>query len=227
VHLRAVRQREHRGQQADGAGAADQDPLAGPQRRAPDRAQGAAARLDQRPRDLVDVTGQRMQRGDRHGQLLGQRAGEPAPDAHLAAVLAHMVPAAPAALARAAAQHGVAGGAPAQPARIDAVADGADRPGPLMPEPQRVRGVALLQVSHLAGKELDVGAAYADPLDVDNHLPRRWPRVLDLGDLAPARAGDHERSHAAAGGGAPWPRPGRRWWPEARSRVGCGDISRS
>ena len=147
-------------------------------------------------------SGSAMQRGDRHGQLLGQRAGEAAADADLAAVLAHVVPAVPAALAPAAAEHGVAGDAPAQPARIDAVADRADRPAPLVPEPHRVRGVALLQVSHLAGEELDVGAAHADPLDVDDHLPRPRPRVLDLGDLAPARAGDHERSHAAAGGDA-------------------------
>jgi hypothetical protein len=213
-------QREQRDEQADGAGAQHQDPLPRPQRRAPERAQGAAARLDQRARDLVDHIGQRVQRGDRHGHPLGERAGEAAPDPDLVPGLAHVRPAAPAASARAAAQHGVAGGAPAHPARVDVVADGADGSAPLVAEPHRVRGVALMQVSHLTGEELDIGAAHADALDVDDHLPPPRYRIGNLGDLSPARAGDDERSHRASGSRL---LPGS---PKPRSRVSCGDISR-
>src|SRR6202035_1706592 len=135
--------------------------------------------------------------------------------------LAHVRPAAPAPGARAAAQHGVAGGAPAHPARVDVVADAADGSAPLVAEPDRVRGVALMQVSHLTGEELDIGAAHADPLDVDDHLPPRRYRLADVGDLSPARTGDDERSHRRASGfRLP---PGS---PKPRSRVSCVDISR-
>ena len=60
---------------------------------------------------------------------------------------------------------------------------GADRghpAGPLVAQPHRVAGVALVQVGHLAGEELDVGAADADPLDVHHHLAGRSDRRCDV-----------------------------------------------
>jgi hypothetical protein len=39
-----------------------------------------------------------------------------------------------------------------------------------VPDPHRVGGVARVQVRHLAGEELDVGAAHARPQDVDHDL---------------------------------------------------------
>ena len=51
-----------------------------------------AARLDQGARDIVHRVGQRVQRGGRHRQLLGQRAGQAAADADLEPVRADVLP---------------------------------------------------------------------------------------------------------------------------------------
>ena len=59
------------------------------------------------------------------------------------------------------------------PRRIDALPHLGDHARPLVAEAHRVRRVALVEVGHLAGEELDVGAADADPFDVDDRLARR------------------------------------------------------
>ena len=111
-----------------------------------------------------------MQRADRHGQLLGQRTRTAAADPDLLPVLADVLVTPPAPAAHAVAEHGVAHHPAADPRRVDAVADAGDRARPLVPEAHRVGRVPLVQVGHLAGEELHVGAADADPLDVDDDL---------------------------------------------------------
>jgi hypothetical protein len=97
-----------------------------------------------------------------------------------------MVPPAAATLAPAAAQHGVAGDPAAEPRPVGVVAHRGDGPAPFVARAHRVPGVALSQVGHLAGEELDVGAAHAGPLDVDHGLAGRGHRVRDIGDRGPA-----------------------------------------
>jgi hypothetical protein len=58
--------------------------------------------------------------------------------------------------------------------------------------------VALVQVGHLAGEELDVGAAQAGPLHVDHHPPRLGRRRRDVPHPGPAGTLDHERAHATS-----------------------------
>ena len=162
-------------QQADRPGPEHQQPgRPAASSAAPRRAQRVAARLDQRAEHARRRRpGSACSDAGRHGDLLGQRAGPAAADADLVPVLAHVLAARAAAAADAAAEHRVARDPPAEPGRVDAGAD-ARRPCPhhSWPEPHRVRGVALVQVGHLAGEELDVGAAHADPLDVDDDLAR-------------------------------------------------------
>ncbi|GAB3132219.1 hypothetical protein GCM10027161_07070 [Microbispora hainanensis] len=52
-----------------------------------------------------------------------------------------------------------------------------------------------MQIAHLAGEQLHVGAADADPLDVDDHLPGRGGGWIDVHDLGPAGAGDDQCPH--------------------------------
>jgi hypothetical protein len=73
--------------------------------------------------------------------------------------------------ADAVAQHGVPGDAPADPALVDAAADRGDRTGPLVAQAYRKARVAIAEVLHLPGEELDVGPAQADPLHGDHDLP--------------------------------------------------------
>ena len=165
--------REQRDEQADRARPEHQQPVPRRQRRRPDGPQRVAARLDQGPGRRVDRVRQRVQRRGRH-----QPAARPGRRATRRGCRSRSGPrtrAAPAqaAAAPAAAEHGVAGDPPADPGLVDAVADGGDGPAPLVPEPHRVFGVALVQVGHLAGEELHVGAAHTDPLDVDHDLARR------------------------------------------------------
>ena len=64
--------------------------------------------------------------------------------------------------------------------------------------------VPLIDVGHLAGVELDVGAADADPLDVDEQLARGAATGSGTSSTAAcARCGDDERAHqlAAVGSG--------------------------
>ena len=107
---------ELRGQQADGAGADDEQSLAGRDGGGLDGAQRVATGLDHRARGVVDVVGQAQERAGRDTELLGERAGVAAADADLGPVLAHVVAPAEAASARSAAEHGVARDAAADPA---------------------------------------------------------------------------------------------------------------
>src|SRR5262249_25641147 len=102
-----------------------------------------------------------------------------------------------AAFAAPAAEHGVADDVPAEPCRIDVRADRGDHARPLVADPQRVAGLAGVQVVHIAGEHLDVGAADAGPGDVDDDQAGAGHGVLDLADLGPRGSGEDERSHAA------------------------------
>jgi hypothetical protein len=138
-----------------------------------------------------------MQRADRHRQPLGQRPGTATPDPDLLPVLADMLVPLAAAAAHPVPEHGVAHHPPAHPGRIDALADGGHHPGPLVAEAHRKPRVTLVQVGHLTGEELDVGAADPDPLDVDDRLTRGRLRGRDLLHRALPRRGEHERPHDA------------------------------
>jgi len=116
-------------------------------------------------------------------------------DADLEAVLAHVLPAGQAALAPAAAQHRVAGGATSQPRRVDAVADGGHRATPFVADAHGELGVVLMQVGHLAGEELEISPTDPRAFDIHNDLARPGRRRRDVLDLALARPGDHEGSH--------------------------------
>jgi hypothetical protein len=118
-----------------------------------------------------------VQSGDRHGQLFGQRAGEPAPDPDFDAELTDVLVAPPAATTDPAAQHGVAGDPAPDPAVVHPVTDLDDHAAPLVTEPDRELGMAVAQIRHLAGEELHVGATDTDPLDVDHHLARLGSRL--------------------------------------------------
>lgn len=52
-----------------------------------------------------------------------------------------------------------------------------------------------MQVLHLTGKELDVGSACPDSLDVDNDPSRHWMRSSEILHAAFARSRDDERPH--------------------------------
>ena len=106
-------------------------------------AQGVAAGLDHRTQRRVHGVGQRVQRGDRDGQLLGQRAGPAATDADLVPVLADVLRAPTAAAAVPAAEHGVADHPAADPSRVDPGADRGDRPHHSWPSRIGIAGVAL------------------------------------------------------------------------------------
>src|SRR4051794_30114266 len=137
-----------------------------------------------------------MQRTYGHGQLLGERSGPAVADPDLVPVRAQVLPAAGAALAGAAAEHGVAGHPAAEPGRIDPRAGRGDDAAPLVADADRVDGLVAVQVGHRAGEELRVRAADPGPLDVHDDLARtRFGRchVLDLGR---GRTGDDEGAHA-------------------------------
>ena len=69
---------------------------------------------------------------------------------------------------------------------------------PLVPEPQRVAGVSLVQVGHLAGEELDVGAAHARRGATSTTTsPGFGDRSGDVLHGTLARAGHDERPHRA------------------------------
>jgi hypothetical protein len=179
-------------QQADRARAEYQRAVAGSGAGGQGGAQRVAARFDQGSAHRVDAVGQCVQRRRRHGQLLGERAGASAADADLLAVGADVLEPAPAAAAPPAAEHGVAGDPAPEPGVVDAVAERGHRARPLVAQPQRVVGVAVVQVLHLAGEELDVGAAHADPFDVHDDFARLGPGRLDQLDGRLAGPGQHQ-----------------------------------
>lgn len=133
-------------------------------------AKRAAAGFDERTRHRVKGIGQDAPGRDRYGDLPGQRAGPTIADADLGAVLADVLMPARAMPAGAVADHGVAHDAAADPGRGDVGGDGGYPSAPLVPEAHRAGSVSLVQVGHLAGEQLHIGAAPTDALDVDDHL---------------------------------------------------------
>lgn len=201
MDLHAPREGEARREQTDRAGTEHEEPVAGGQRGGLDGAQRVAARLDQGAGRRVDAVRQGVQRGDGDGDPLGERARPAVPDAQLVTVLAHMAQSAQAPPAVAAAEHGVPGGAPPEPAAVDTLTHGADGAAPLMTDPDRIRGVAVAQIAHLAGVELDVGAADTHPLDVHDDLTGPGDGWFDVLDRATARPGDDESTQGRPPGG--------------------------
>jgi hypothetical protein len=151
------------------------------------------------PQHRPDRVGQRLQRGHRYGQLRGERPWPAAADADLEPVGAHVLSPAGAPGAAAAAEHGVARDPAAEPGVRHSLTGGADPPGPFVPDPQRVGGLAGVQVGHRAGEELDVGAAEPGALDIDDDLARACLGRVDVMHPGFARSGDDERAHASAG----------------------------
>ena len=100
-----------------------------------------------------------------------------------------------AAPAPAAADHRVAGDAPAQPAGVHTGPERGDHAGPLVSRPQRVRRRAVVQVAHLAVEQLRVSTTEADALDVDDDLPGRRDRGRDVLHLGLVRPGEDQRPH--------------------------------
>ena len=127
--------------------------------------------------------------------LLGQRPRPPVADADLEAVGADVVEPGEAVLAVAASEHRVAGDALAEPSVVRGVTDADDPAGPFVAEADREVRVALIDVGHLAGVELDVGAADADPLDLDEQFTGGGDRVGHVEHRRLARCGDDERAH--------------------------------
>ena len=140
----------------------------------PHRAQRVAARLDHRAGGVVDPSGSAMQRA-----RPARPAARPAPrdsrrGCRSRAGRRRRVPAGPAARAVPAAEHRVAGDPAPEPGRVDAGAHGRHHPAPLVAEPHRVRGWPVVQVGHLAGEELHVGAAHARPARRRRRPHRAW-----------------------------------------------------
>jgi hypothetical protein len=186
-------------------GAEDERAITDGQRRRPHGPKCVATRLDHRPGGVVDIVGQGQERGCRNRQLIGQCSGKAATDADLEAIFADVVMPGSAPIAVPAPEHRVAGDPASKPARVDADAERRDHAAPLVPRAQWVAGVALVQVGHLPGPELEVGAADAGPVDVDDDLTGPRDRVRNLQHGARAGRGDDERLHRPdhAGTGAP------------------------
>ena len=191
VHLGPGRAQEHRRQQADGAGSEDQRPVARPRRAAASGgAQRVAAGLHERAEERVDGV-RAAGAATTPGRPAARRARPAEPPRTPTSRRCSQTCWWPrtAAPAGAVAEHGVAHDPAADPGRVDARAHGGDGPGPLVAQPQREGGVAGVQVGHLAGEELDVGAADARPA-----RRRRRPRPV------PATGSGHLLDAALAGG---------------------------
>jgi hypothetical protein len=64
-----------------------------------------------------------------------------------------------------------------------------------MPDPHGVLRLTGMQVAHLTGEELHVGAANAGALDVDNDLTGTWHGRRDVLDIGLPWPGDDESTH--------------------------------
>ena len=139
-----------------------------------------------------------MQRPSEDGDLLGQRTRSPVADPDFIAVVAHVLMPSLAPAAGAIAHHHVAHDAAADPRGVDPVANGGDGARPLMTEAHRIGRMPGVEIGHLAGEELDVGAADSHPFDVDDDLARRRPPVpaRPVPNPLPARS---RRTHAWSG----------------------------
>lgn len=93
------------------------------------------------------------------------------------------------------AQHRVACDSLAHPGRVDAFSHCSDPARPFVSDPQRVVGLALVQIGHLPGVELGIGAADANPFDVDYYLAGIGSWRLNLIYPSVPRSIDHECAH--------------------------------
>ena len=98
----------------------DQQPVAGLEPAARTARSALPPGSTSAPSGVVDGVGQRVQRGGRDRELLGERAGPAAADARPRAGSRRRAGARQAAAAVPAAEHGVAGDPPAEPGRVDA-----------------------------------------------------------------------------------------------------------
>ena len=158
-----------------------------------------AAGFHERAEHAVHAIGKRVERRDRHDQLLRERPRPAVPDAHLEPVGTDMLRAAPAATAAAAAEHRVAHDPPPDPVLIDPVADRRDDPAPFVADAHRVAGLTVVEVGHPTREELGVRAAHTGPLDVDDDLADRGDWLVDLLHGGTARSGDDERTQRLDG----------------------------
>ena len=206
MHLDAVGDGHQGDEQADRAGPQHQQAFSRCEPGAAQRTQRVATGLDERADSRFQICGQGVQRRGRHHQLLRERAGETASNAHLVTELADVLVTAQAAPAHSAAQHGVAGDPSAEPGLVDAGPDRRHDAAPLVAEPHRERGLAVVQIAHLAGEELDVGAADPDPLHVDHHLTGGGDRRRHFAARR-TPAGRSGRRPASSSSGRPPPGP--------------------
>ena len=100
-----------------------------------------------------------------------------------------------AAVAVAATEHRVADDPPADPRPIDATARCGDGSAPFVPEPHRIGGVPVVQVGHLAGEELHIGATHAHAGDVHHDLAGLRGRSLHVLHRAFPGSGHDEGLH--------------------------------
>src|SRR5215203_2645185 len=78
------------------------------------------------------------------------------------------------------AEHGVPHHPAAEPRRVHPGSDGGNGAGPFVPEADRIRRVAGVEIGHLAGEEFHVGAAETDPFYIDDDLTWRGNRGRHL-----------------------------------------------
>jgi hypothetical protein len=195
MYLDPLRSGDQTREEADGARSEDEQPITIREVRGLHRAQRVAAGFDQSAERVIHRIRQGVESRDRHCELLGQRAVESATDANLVPEFAHVLVPLPAAAADSATEHGVTGHSSTEPGCVNAVPDGGDRAHPLVTEPHRELGESVVQVLHLAGVKLDVGAADAGALDVDDDTAGCGHRWRDVLNLEFTRTGENEGAH--------------------------------
>ena len=126
-----------------------------------------------------------MQRRDGDQQLLGEGTWPAAADADLEAVRADVLT--PVGQRGQLPQPSIVSPVTRRPSHaaspsLDPAPSATTEPAPLVAEPHRVGRMPLVQVGHLAGEELDVGAAHAHALDFHDHLSRPGDGRRDLLD---------------------------------------------
>ena len=192
---------EQRHQQPDRAGPEHQHPLAGVQVGRPDRAQGVAPRLDEGARGGVDAVGQGCSEVTGTASCSARAPAKPPrmPTSNRSAHTCWWPPR----QRRHRPQPSMVSPVTRRPtqSRSPRRRPTATVPHHSWPRRSGKLRVALVQVGHLAGEELDVRAADADPLDVDDHLTRPRPRSGRRPGRRPHRGrGDDEGPHAVTGG---------------------------
>src|SRR4051794_32047080 len=114
-----------------------------------------------------------MKGPDGDGELFGERAGSSAPYSHFLALLADVLAAAQASATRPVAEHRVAHDPATDPGTVGVSAHRGHGAAPFVAQPDREVRVSLMEVRHLSGEELDVGAADPDAVHRDYGLAGR------------------------------------------------------